>query len=327
METVSLKRVIMFLALVFLLSFMVSSINATETHLIYNLADRYGLVVEIYSPYQAYPNDKLTVRIRVEAREVLKNVTVSLRIYGSMNKGYYLWPRTLDAVKDENLGVGEVRDQHFNVSIPEDVDPGLLHGLVSCSWKVWLESSWQEQTIEDQLIHIVTYLRNKPYEDLQVAYAQLLANYSSLLGSYDQLRADYTSLHTSYDDLEDSYTYLQANYSALLKNYKELQANYALLQLSFNSSQNDYNNLQTNYDSLNSTYYSLLSNHSSLQASLNELKSRYEFVGEIANSLNLMYVFIETTVIFIATTIYYARSQIYSALQKLKPRLKPKQQA
>jgi len=320
-----LKRIIVFLAFVFLLSFIVSPLNATETHLIYNLADWYGLVVEIYSPYQAYPNDKMTIRIRVEAREALKNVTVSLRIYGSMNKGYFLWSRTLDAVEDENLNLGEVRDQHFNVSIPEDVDPGLLHGLVACSWKVWLESSWQEQTIEDQLIHIVTYLRNKPYEDLQVAYSQLLADYSLLLSNYTTLRAnyeilqtdysqllaDYDFLQTSHSDLENSYTYLQANYSALQTNYDELLAYY-------NSLQNEHDNLQTNYDSLNSTYHSLLSNHSSLQAKFNELKSKYEFGGEIANTLNLMYIFIETTVIFIVTTIYFAYAHIYSSSRKRK---------
>ncbi|MDH5596331.1 MAG: hypothetical protein OEY40_06420, partial [Candidatus Bathyarchaeota archaeon] len=55
----------------------------------------------------------------------------------------------------------------------------------------------------------------------------------------------------------------------------------------------------------NSTYHSLLSDYSSLQASFNELKSKYEFGGEMANALNLMYVFIETTVIFSATTIYF----------------------
>ena len=285
-----MKKVIALLVFVFLLSFVVYSVNATETRLIWNL-DWEGLSVAIYSPYQAYPNESMTIRIRVEAREALQDVTVSLSIYGSMSEGYILWYRPLE-VSFEDLPLGIVEDQYFNVSIPETVDPGSLHALTSCSWKVWRESSWQERSIDDICIHRVAYIRNKPYEELQVAH--------------DQLLADHNFLQNNYNDLENSYIDLQANYSTLLADYDELLR--------------DFNNLRTSYESLNSTYYSLLYNHSSLQASFNELKSKYEFAGEIANSLNLMYVFIETTVIFIATTIYYARSQIYSALRKTKPK-------
>ena len=299
-----MKRIIAFLASIFLLSSIISPLNATEPRLIWDL-DWEGINVKIYAPYQAYPNDTMTIRIRVEAREDLHDVTVSFKIYGSMSEGYILWFRRLDALDSIDLSSGVVEDQYFDVDIPERVDPGLLHGLTSCSWKVWRDSSWQQQSIEDVCIHRVTYLRNKPYEELQVAYNQLLADYNQLL-------TDYNALQTSYDYLENSHIDLQANYSVLEDSYNSLQS-------SFNSLQNDYNNLQNDYDSLNSTYNSLLSDYSSLQAKFNELKSKYEFGGEMANTLNLMYVFIETTVIFIATTIYYARSQIYSALRKLKP--------
>jgi hypothetical protein len=280
----------------FLLSFTVSSINAADPRLIFNL-DWEGLVVQIYAPWQAYPNNTMTIRIIVDPKEDLMNVTVNLEIYGSMNEGKATWPRHLVALENRDMDLGEVEDQYFNVSIPESVDPGLLHGHIYCSWKVWRNSSWQEQSIAFFDAHRVTYLRNKPYEDLKVTYNQLLANYSSLLSSYDQLLKDYNYLQTSYNDLENSYNSLQANYNALLT---------------------DHNNLQTDYDSLNSTYYNLLSDYSSLQTSFNELKSKYEFGGETASTLNLMYVFIETTVIFIATTIYFARVHIHSALRKSK---------
>ncbi len=335
-----LKRIIAVLVSMFLLSFIVSPLNATETRLVWDFLSLWEEInVKIYTPYQAYPSDTMTIRIRVEANEDLQNVTVTFKIYGCMSKGYRIWHRPLEALNNIDLSSGAVEDQYFDVDIPEDVDPGLLHGHVSCSWKVWRESSWQEWSVDD-CIHRVTYLRNKPYEDLQVAYNQSLADYNALLSSYNalqanfsalqadynQLLADYYSLQTSYDDLEDrhkdlqgNYSVLEHSYSALLLNYGELQANYNSSQSSLNSLQEDYDNLQTNYDSLNSTYHSLLYNYLSLQASLNELKSKYEFGGEIASALNLMYVFIETTVIFIATTIYYARSQIYSALRNLKP--------
>lgn len=316
-----MKRRIAVLTFMFLLSFFISPLSAAETRLIYNLAEEEGLTVEIYAPRQAYPNDNMTIRITVEARtEELRGVTVSLKIYGSMREGYNSWLRILYALDNEDLDLGEVRDQYFDVNIPESADPGILHGHVSCSWKVFNGSLWQENSIDDVCIHMVTYLKNKPYEELQVAYNQLLADYNTLLGNYSVLQANYSALQSKYNQLLADYDSLQTSYDDLENSHSDLQANYTSLQSHFNSLQEDYDNLQTNYCHLNSTYHQLLSNYSSLQADLNELKSRYEFGGEIANTLNLTYVFIETTVIFIATTMYYARSQISSALRKLKPR-------
>jgi len=275
----------------------VPSINAAEPRLVWTFFWE-GLNIEIYAPYQAYPNQTMTIRVMVEARENLQEVTVRLRIYGSKSEGYLGWFSSFYAFYNVDLSSGTVEDQYFNVSIPEDVDPGLVYSQTSCTWKVWRGSSWQGQSNDG--VFRVTYLRNKPYENLQVAYNQLVTNYNSLLSSYNQLLADYNSLQNSYNNLQNVYSGLQANYSALLT---------------------DYSNLQNSYDSLNSTYYSLLSDYSSLQSSFNELKLKYEFGGEIASTLNLMYVFIETTIIFIATTIYFAHARIYSALRKPKPNL------
>ncbi|TET26338.1 MAG: hypothetical protein E3J73_04735 [Candidatus Bathyarchaeum sp.] len=241
-----MKKIVAVMTLMFVLSFIVSSTNAIESRLIWTFYWE-GLDIQIYAPYQAYPNDTMTIRIRVEAREELQDVTVRLRLYGSKSQGYLGWFNSFYALQNVDLSHGVVEDQYFEVDITDDVDPGLVYSQTSCSWKVQRGSSRQDQ-LNDGVFR-VTYLRNKPYEDLQVTYNQLLADYNSLLSSY--------------------------------------------------------NNLQTNYDSLNSTYHTLLSDHSPLQASFNELKSKYEFGGEMANALNLMYVFIETTVIFSATTIYF----------------------
>ena len=271
------------------LSFVVFSTSATESRLIWTFYWE-GLDVQIYAPYQAYPNDTMTIRIRVEAREELQDVTIRFRMYGSKSQGYLGWFNSFYALQNVDLSHGVVEDQSFEVDIPEDVDPGLVYSQTSCSWKTWNGSSWQDQ-LNDGVFR-VTYLRNKPYEDLQVAYNQLFADYNSLLSSYNALQTNYSQLLANYDSLQTSYNNLQANYSTL---------------------ENNHTTLQTNYDSLNSAYTSLLSDHSSLQASFNELKSRYEFGGEMADALDLMYVFIETTVIFIATTIYFVLRK-----QKLK---------
>jgi hypothetical protein len=259
-----LKKIVAVVALMFVLSFIVSSTSAIEPRLIWTFYWE-GIDVQIYAPYQAYSNDTMTIRIRVEAREELQDVTLRMRMYGSKSQGYLGWFYSFYALQNVDLSHGVVEDQYFDVDIPDDVDPGLVYSQTSCSWKVQRESSWQDQ-LNDGVFR-VTYLRNKTYEDLQVAYNQLLADHNSLVSSYNTLQTDYDSLQTK------------------------------------------YNNLQT----LNSTYHNLLSDHLSLQASFNELKSKYEFGGEMANALNLMYVFIETTVIFSATTIYFLQRK-----QKLK---------
>jgi len=240
----------------FVLSFIVSSTSAIEPELIWTFYWE-GMDVRIYAPHQAYPGNTMTIRIVVEAREELHNVTVYFKVHGTKSEGNQSWYNSFYALRNVDLSHGLVEDQYFDVDIPDDVDPGLVYSQTSCSWKVQRESSWQDQLIDG--VFRVTYLRNKPYEDLQVTYNQLLADYNSLVSSYNTLQTDYDSLQVK------------------------------------------YNNLQT----LNSTYHSLLSDYSSLQASFNELKSKYEFGGEMANALNLMYVFIETTVIFSATTIYF----------------------
>ena len=85
-----MKRIIAVLALIFSLSVIVSSINATDTRLVWTFFWE-GLNVELYVPYQAYPNDTMTIRIRVEAREDLQDVTIRFRIYGSKSEGYLGW--------------------------------------------------------------------------------------------------------------------------------------------------------------------------------------------------------------------------------------------
>ena len=252
------------MALMFAFSFIVFSTSATESRLIWTFYWE-GIDIQIYAPYQAYPNDTMTIRIRVEAREELQDVTVRFRMYGSKSQGYLGWFNSFYALQNVDLSHGVVEDQSFEVDILEDVDPGLVYSQTSCSWKTWNGSSWQDQFNDG--VFRVTYLRNKPYEDLQAAYNQLLADYNSLLSSYNTLQTNYNQLLADYDSLQTSYNNLQANYSIL---------------------ENNHTTLQTNYDSLNSTHTNLLADQSSLQANYNELKSKYEFAGEMSNHLDLM---------------------------------------
>ena len=119
----------------FVLSFIVSSTNAIESRLIWTFYWE-GVDIQIYAPYQAYPNDTMTIRIRVEAREELQDVTVRFRMYGSKSQGYLAWFHSFYALQNVDLSHGVVEVQYFEVDIPEDVDPGSVYSQTSCSWKV-----------------------------------------------------------------------------------------------------------------------------------------------------------------------------------------------
>ena len=276
-----MKKVVAIIALMFALSFVVFPVDAVESRLVWTFFWE-GMDVKIWAPYQTYPGDMISVRVVVEAREELQNVMVQFKIHGSRSEGNQSWHDSFYALQNVDLSLGAVEDQYFDMNIPGDVDSGMVFSETSCVWSVQREMLWQEQFIEGAFR--VTYLRNKPYEDLEVAYSQLLADYNELVSNYTTLQADYEILLGSYGDL--------------LADYQELLTNHTVLQ-------NHHNSLEANYDALNSTYRNLYLQYSSLQTSFDGLTSKYEFGGETANALDLMYVFIETTVIFTATTIYF----------------------
>jgi len=254
-----------------------------ETRLVWSF-DWEGMDVEVYAPYQAYPGDTITVRVRVEAKEDLEDVYIRVWLYGSKSEGFETWTKYIIVLYYVDLSKGVVRDQNFDVDIPSDVSPGLIYSHTYCDWKVWRWPSWRDRSLDDSFI--VTYLKNKAYEDLQKAYNKLLNDYNALQVKYNKLLNDYNTLLAKYNKLQD-------DYNALLANTNELQANYTDVV-----SERDY--WKSEYNSLNSTY-------NTLQSEYNSLKSKHDALSaDLSSARNLSYIFIITTIAFIATTAYFA---------------------
>lgn len=311
------KRIILLLT-IFLLPFAFSPIVKAETHLIWSF-DWEGMDVEVYAPYQAYPGDTITIRVRVEAKEDLHDVYVTVWLYGSKSEGYGTWTKIIGVLDDVDLSTGVVRDQNFDVDIPSDVSPGLIYSHTYCNWKVWRWPSWRDRSLDNSFR--VIYLKNKAYEDLQLAYNDLLNDYNTLLADYFDLLDDYDTLNSTYYSLLAEFNELQANYTTVVSErdywkseyddkvieYNSLQADHTDLQDNYNSLQTSYSSLQSSYDTLQTTYNSLNSTYNTLQSEYDSLKSNDEaLTADLYAARNLNYIFIITTIIFIVTTGYFA---------------------
>lgn len=161
---------------------------------------------------------------------------------------------------------------------------------------------------------------NSTYHGLLINYTQLQAEFEDLKTTYHTLLSHCTQLNSTYHSLLSEYAQLQADYKELNSSYSDLQANYESLNSThttvvsdYNKLKNDYHSLHTNYKELQSDYDSFASNYTTLQNQYNNLKSTYEFANHpLGNTINLMYIFIATTIVSIATTIYFAKRKSMS---------------
>jgi len=145
-----------------------------------------GLGLEVYAPYQCYPNESISVRVRVEALENLTNVSVTLFIWGSKSEGYETWSTSFAVLDTGALSKGEVSDAEHMVGIPADLSPGLTYGILSLDWSIYLQSSWEAKW--DKASLRVTYVKNKDYESLETLCNDLQAKYDSAVRDLQSMR-------------------------------------------------------------------------------------------------------------------------------------------
>jgi len=137
-----------------------------------------GLGAEVYAPYQCYPSDTITVRIRVEALEDIKNVSVTLFIWGSKSEGYNPWGTSFTVLDVADFPNGTIKEETYNITILPDIDPGLTYGILFLEWSIYRSPSWEDQW--DKASFRATYIKNKDYEDLQTTYNSVLNELQSI---------------------------------------------------------------------------------------------------------------------------------------------------
>jgi len=166
------KTTVLFASLVFLLTFDVfdSVVHAEEREV---LSRSYvGLGVEVHAPYQGYSGETIAVKVRVEALEDVKNVSVTLFIWGSKSEGQNPWGTSFTVLDVTDFPNGLIKEETYNITIPSDIDPGLTYGILFLDWSVYIQPFWEDQW--DKASFRVTYIKNKDYEDLQTTYNSVL---------------------------------------------------------------------------------------------------------------------------------------------------------
>jgi len=287
------KKVVTLLSVAFLLFLAFScSTAAEETRDVFTYSKLNEISVRVYAPYQAYPGDYITVRVRVKALVNLYDISITITVFGSKSLGYDSWDKEIPADVGD-LDEDDISDEDYRFRVPSDADPGLIYGHIYFTWT----SATGDYEHDDSFI--MTYLKNKAFEDLEAKYSDLLAKYNDLLSKYNKLLADYNDLKSRFDSLQTSYT-------SLKKDYDSLKASYDSLKSSNEKLQADYKTLRSDYDTLQGKFKALDSDYNSLKANYTDLESKYAAgVGELGSTRNLMYVFVVTTVVFIATTIIF----------------------
>lgn len=169
----------------------VAESTSEETRTVYQM-EYGGLTIEIEAPYQTDPDDEINVTVRVGATEEIEVVSFSLRIYGLTNETKEDLLGWADITEFEgSYAPGESREYVHNITIHQDILPGLTYGTISCKWKS-IEIISDVLSVKLTLSipsagFIVTYVRNKEIEQLKMAYEELNASYWELNSSYTEL--------------------------------------------------------------------------------------------------------------------------------------------
>jgi len=182
---VTLKKLCVMALCTFLLTLTFSGVgNAApeETQSVSPL-DYGGLRIDITTPVQAYPGENITVTVKTSASDVqqiyIRYITIDL--YGVINATTKVY---LDQIAHLNNVSLSSHDIQYNVTIPNNISPGLTYGKVSCEWEA-LGASFEILSSG----FVLTYVKNVALEQLQTEYDELNATHQSVLQENTELKS------------------------------------------------------------------------------------------------------------------------------------------
>lgn len=161
---------------------------------------------------ELYPNDILTLETRIEAKTNVYFSHLTLNVYGVKEvEGEFISDviGNITVLSGIGLARGAVRAEEFELTIPEDTLPGLLYSVVSAVFAEgeeldgWVVIKTPETCLYDDFT--LVYVKNKPFENLQEDYNELLNKFNNLNSTYDQLQLNYNSLESDHASLQSGY--------------------------------------------------------------------------------------------------------------------------
>ena len=142
-----------------------------------------GLRIEITAPVHARPGDNINITVRTSASDVQQiNINyITLELYGIVNVTNSVPLAQIDHLSNVPLSVHEI---HYNITIPDDIAPGLTYGEVSCNWKA-LGVSFEILSSG----FVLTYIEDVALEQLQADYDEICNTYDSIIEEYNELKS------------------------------------------------------------------------------------------------------------------------------------------
>ena len=142
-----------------------------------------GLRIDITAPVQARPGDNITLTVRTSASDIQQIYInyITLELYGIVNVTNHIPLTQIDHLSNVPLSIHEI---HYNITIPDNLSPGLTYGDVSCNWKA-LGVSFEILSSG----FILTYIEDVELEQLQTDYDELSATHESILQEYNELKS------------------------------------------------------------------------------------------------------------------------------------------
>jgi hypothetical protein len=175
---VSPKKAGLIVVTIFLLTLAFSGVSKAapeDTRSVYSL-QYVGLIVDISAPYQANPGDTINVTVRAESAvqpQPIQVKNINLTLYGLTDFTTETAFAEITHIEDSSLTSYEA---DYNVTIPENVSPGLTYGEISCDW----DFMGAPQHIPASGFPL-TYVNDLAFAQLQADYDELNATYQSAL--------------------------------------------------------------------------------------------------------------------------------------------------
>jgi len=143
-----------------------------------------GLTIEIRAPEQAYPGENITVTVKTEtAVPEIYIKSIKVELYGVIDATTRVSLENITHLRNSFLSSSH--EVQYNITIPDNISPGLTYGIINCEWDLW----GSPQKIPSSGF-VLTYIKDVKLEDLQAEYDELNATHQSIVQDYTELKSD-----------------------------------------------------------------------------------------------------------------------------------------
>ncbi len=157
-----------------------------------------GLRIIVVAPVEAYPGEDITVTVKTNVSDVQQIYInyLNLKFCGAVNTTTIV---TFEQITHLNNVFISSNETQYNITIPDDISPGLTFGEISCEWRA-LGVSFEIPPSGFAL----TYIKNTELEKLQAEYDELNATHQSMLQNYTEMESTYNKLESDIKEVENT---------------------------------------------------------------------------------------------------------------------------